>query len=475
MKRTINIWSQLDKVTLILFFVLVIMGWLNIYAAVYSEEHKDIFDFSQLYGKQFIWIIAAFILAVCVLLIDHRFFLYFSWIVYGLFLFMLLLVLVFGKEVRGAQSWFELGGIKIQPSEFAKFATALALASYAHSQKNYDMSNLRTVIPAVGIILAPAFLIMLQPDMGSVIVFFAFFIVLLREGMNPIVFVAGTLMVLLFILTLLVDNLYLDIVVLFVGAVVLYFAMKRQKTFFIGLGIYLGLVGLLLLARKFLLESFRVETILFVSLIPIAIILAFYAFQKKAKNAMIVFAFVLGSLIYIQCVDFAFNKLLQPHQRTRIELLLGLKSDPQGSGYNLNQSLISIGSGGLTGKGYLNGTQTKYKFVPAQSTDFIFCTVGEEWGFIGAFVVIGVFVFLLIRLLFLAERQRTVFARVYGYCVLSVLFIHFAINIGMTIGLVPVIGIPLPFFSYGGSSLFSFTILLFIFLKLDATRTESLF
>ena len=472
-KRSINIWTQVDKVTILLFLVLVVLGWFNIYAAVYSEENRGIFNFSQLYGKQFLWILSSILLAIIVLSIDNRFYLFFSWAVYGLMLFLLFLVIVIGKEVNGAKSWFEIGGFRVQPSELAKFATALALAGFMHNKK-LERNPVKIFVPATIIIMAPAVLVMLQPDMGSTVVFFSLFVVLFREGLSPSVFVAGVLMVILFFLTLLVDSLYLYIGIVVLSVLVIWFVIRRWKPYFIGIGIFSGLLALIYFVGHYLFKALSLELSILISSLLFGIPLAWYVFQKKAKELIIVYLFIVGSLIYIQCVDFGFNKVLQPHQQTRIELLLGLKSDPTGSGYNLNQSLISIGSGGLTGKGYLRGTQTKFRFVPAQSTDFIFCTVGEEWGFIGSTVLIGLYLVLFVKLIFMAERQRSVFGRVYGYGVASILFIHFFINIGMTIGLVPVIGIPLPFFSYGGSSLWGFTVLLFIFLRLDATRMEYL-
>ena len=472
-RRTINIWTQVDKVTILLFLVLVIMGWFNIYAAVYSEENSGIFNFSQLYGKQFLWILSSILLAIIFLSIDNRFYLFFSWVFYGLMLFLLFLVIIIGKEVNGAKSWFEIGGFRVQPSELAKFATALALAGFMHN-KRLEINSLKIFIPASLIILAPAVLVMMQPDMGSTVVFFSLFIVLFREGLSPSVFLAGVLMILLFFLTLLVDNLYLYVGIIVLSVLVFWFAIRRWKPFIIGTGIFTTLLAIIFIIGHFVIKSLNPELVILISVLLFSIPFAWYVFQRKAKELLYVYLFIIGSLIYVQCVDFGFNKVLQPHQQNRIELLLGLKSDPTGTGYNLNQSLISIGSGGLSGKGYLRGTQTKFRFVPAQSTDFIFCTVGEEWGFIGSTVLIGLYIFLFIRLIILAERQRSVFARVYGYGVASILFIHFFINIGMTIGLVPVIGIPLPFFSYGGSSLWGFTILLFIFLRLDATRMEYL-
>lgn len=472
-KRRINIWNQVDKTVILLYLLLVIMGWFNIYAAVYSEENSGLFNFSQLYGKQFLWILSSIFLAIIVLSTDNRFYLFFSWAIYGLMLFLLLLVLIVGKEVNGAKSWFEVGGLRIQPSELAKFATALALAGFMHN-KRLERNDFKVFVPATMIIMAPALLVMMQPDMGSTIVFFSLFLVLFREGLNPSVFVAGILMIVLFFLTLLVDSQYLYMGIILLSFLVFLFTLRKWKPYFTGLAIFLAILAIVYFIGVFILKSISIETAILISSLLFVVPLSWYVFQKKARELLVVYLFVIGSLIYVQCVDFGFNKVLKPHQQTRIELLLGLKSDPTGSGYSLNQSLISIGSGGLVGKGYLNGTQTKFRFVPAQSTDFIFCTVGEEWGFIGSALLIGLYLFLFVRLVLMAERQRSVFARVYGYGVVSILFAHFFINIGMTIGLVPVIGIPLPFFSYGGSSLWGFTILLFIFLRLDATRMEYL-
>lgn len=452
---------------------MITMGWFNIYAAVYNEEHKEILDLSQRYGRQFIWILATIVLAVFVVIIDSRFYLFFAWFIYGVFILLLLLVLVFGNEINGARSWFEFGPVSLQPSEFTKFATALVLASFLNNRR-LELTKLKVIVPALGIIMLPALLIALQPDMGSTIVFFSFFIVLFREGMSPFIFVSGLLMLILFFLTLLLDNLYLEIGLVTITFFLTWFATRKWKLCFTGLGIFVFISGSLYLFDHYVIESLGNELVLLISLILSGIAFAFYIYSRKAISILIIYMFLVGSVLYVNSVDFAFNHLLQTHQKERIEIMLGFKSDLHGKGYNVNQSIISIGSGGFTGKGYLQGTQTKFKFVPAQSTDFIFCTVGEEWGFLGSFVVIGAYLFLLLRLIVLAERQRSVFSRIYGYGVISVLFTHFFINIGMAIGIVPVIGIPLPFFSYGGSSLWGFTILLFIFLRLDAGRSEYL-
>ena len=473
MKRSLNIWNGIDKTTIVMFILLIVMGWINIYAAVYNEEHSGIIDLSQRYGKQFIWIVASLVLAVFIVIIDNRFYFFFSWIIYGACMLLLVLVLIFGKEINGARSWFEFGGLSLQPSELAKFGTALALASYLNS-KRQDLTRLSVIIPATAILLFPAFLTILQPDMGSAIVYFSLFIVLFREGMSPYIFVSGLLMLVLFFLTLLTNNLYLTIVLIFIAVVLVWFATRKWKLVLIGTGVFIIIVAGLYSLDHYVIKSIGNEVVIFISLILSGVVYAFYIYNKRAVSLLIIYLFLVGSVLYVNSVDYAFNNFLKPHQKERVDILLGFKSDLHGTGYNVNQSIISIGSGGFAGKGFLQGTQTKFKFVPKQSSDFIFCTVGEEWGFLGSGIVIGIYLFLLLRLIKLAERQRSDFSRIYGYCVVSILFTHIFLNIGMAIGLVPVIGIPLPFLSYGGSSLWGFTILLFIFLRLDASRTEYL-
>jgi len=452
---------------------MIVMGWFNIYAAVYNEEHKEILDLSQRYGKQFVWILAALIIAVFVVIIDNRFYLFFSWFIYGFMMLLLILVLIFGKEINGAKSWFAFGGFSFQPSEFAKFGATLALARYLSSGRQ-ALTKFKVMITASAIIIFPALLIALQPDMGSSIVYVALFIVLFREGMSPYVFVSGLMMIILFFLTLLFNNLHLTLVLVAFAFLLAWFVTRKWKLCIIGSGIFILIAGVLYMLDHFVFKTIGNGMIVFISIILSGIAFAYYIYLKKVTAILTIYLFLVGSILFVNSVDYTFNNIIKPHQKERVSIMLGFKSDPHGTGYNVNQSKISIGSGGLTGKGYLKGTQTKFKFVPAQSTDFIFCTVGEEWGFLGSIVVIGMYLFLLLRLIFLAERQRSVFARIYGYGVVSILFIHFFINIGMAIGLVPVIGIPLPFLSYGGSSLWGFTILLFIFLRLDASRTEYL-
>lgn len=473
MKRSINLWNGLDKITILLFLVLVILGWFNIYAAVYNEERSGMLDLTQRYGKQFIWIVAALVIAIFVVIIDNRFYFFFSWFIYGAFMILLIAVLIFGTKINGARSWFEFGSLTLQPSEFAKFATALALASYLNTRRQ-DLTKFNDLIPAAGIILLPALLTALQPDMGSTVIYFSLFLVLFREGMSPYIFVSGLLMVILFFLTLLVNNLYLAIALIIIALLLVWFATRKWRICLAGTGIFVFISGVLYLLDRYLFKSIGNETIIIISLILSGLSIAYYIYNKKAGAILVIYLFLLGSVLFINSVDYTFNKVLPEHQKDRINIMLGIKSDPHGTGYNVNQSIISIGSGGFSGKGFLQGTQTKFKFVPKQSSDFIFCTIGEEWGFVGSIVVIGLYLFLFLRLIFLAERQRSVFSRIYGYGVVSILFTHVFINIGMAIGIVPVIGIPLPFFSYGGSSLWGFTILLFIFLRLDASRTEYL-
>ncbi len=473
MTRNLNIWKRLDKPVILIFFLLVVIGWFNIYAAVYNEEHTRIIDLSQRYGKQFIWILATFVIAVFVVVIDSRFYTFFAWFVYGFVILLLMLVLVLGKEINGARSWFQIGPLSLQPSEFAKAGTALALASYLNSRK-LDLNRFRAFVISTGIIILPAILVAIQPDMGSALVYFSLFIVLFREGMSPYIFISGFIMLILFFFTILFNNLYLTVALIGIAFILAWLASRKWTIVLAGLGIFIASSAVVYLFNRIIAKSLEDDQILFIALVLSGLAYGIYFFNKKAVSVMVIYIFLLGSLVFVNSVDFAFTRILKPHQKERVEIMLGIKSDPHGMGYNVNQSIISIGSGGFAGKGYLKGTQTKFKFVPAQSTDFIFCTIGEEWGFLGSFFIISLYVVLLFRLIILAEKQRSMFSKVYGYAVASVLFVHFFINIGMAIGIVPVIGIPLPFLSYGGSSLWGFTILLFIFLRLDASRAEYL-
>ncbi|WP_414693528.1 rod shape-determining protein RodA [Pedobacter sp.] len=406
---------NVDWVTILIYIALCAVGFVNIYASIYNPEKSDLFNFSSNYGKQLIYIGTGLILGFSILLMDAKFFSIFAPVIYGITMFLLLVVLVVGRNVGGNQAWIPLGSFRIQPSEFAKFGTALMLARYI-SSFNPKLTNLKPILIAATIILLPMALIMLQPDAGSTLVFLSFMFPLYREGLPGYLLVIFWGAVVLFIL-----NLYLQPVILISSILILG-----------GLFVYFN--------------------------------------RKKMQRMIMITVITISAIGYLFVAKILFEKVLQPHQRTRIELILGLKTDPKGAGYNVNQSKIAIGSGQVLGRGFLLGTQTKYGYVPEQSTDFIFSTIGEEWGFAGCFVVIGLYVFLLVRVVNIAERQRSVFSRVYGYSMACIIFFHVFINIGMAIGLMPVIGIPLPLISYGGSSLWSFTVLIFIFLKLDSNR-----
>lgn len=471
MRRRNNIVKWLDWPTVLIYLALVFIGWINIYAAVYVEEHSSIFDLTQRYGKQMIWIGAALVIAITLLAIDARFYQVFANYFYAILLLVLVFVVFFGVEVNSSKSWIQLGGFRIQPAEFAKFATALALAKYM-SNYGFKLNSFKAYAKAVLIVFAPVALILLQNDAGSAIVFTSLVFVFYREGMPHWVMV-----LLVFLIGLFIFELMFDRIVILVGIIIitiLLFAIigKRLKdTLRFSFGFF-GLVALLYGASQFLdieMSPYYIVLVPVAISIPVALI---YAYAQKAKYVVFLVLFLIGSSGFSFSVDYIFNNVLDTHHRDRINDLLGIASDPLGWGYNVNQSKIAIGSGGFAGKGFLQGTQTKFNFVPEQSTDFIFCTVGEEWGFVGTFVVVSLFVALLLRLIVIAERQREAFSRIYGYGVISILFFHISINIAMTIGLFPVIGIPLPFFSYGGSSLWSFTILLFIFLKLDSSRLD---
>ena len=407
-------WKSIDMPIILLYITLVLIGWLNIYAAVFDESHASIFDLEKNYGKQLLWIATALFIGLMVLLIDSKFFSVFSFGIYGITLLMLIAVLFFGKYVNGSRSWFEIGSFRLQPAEFAKFATALVVAKYLSS--GVKMERFSTKISVLGLIGLPMGLILLQGDVGSALTYVAFILVLYREGLSGMVLVIGLLIGIAFILSLLFAKAAILISEAVITAILLYNFRRKKK------------------------------------IIPVVI-----------AGAALVATMVVG-------FSYVFNNVMKQHHRDRINNLVGKEIDIKGAGYNVNQSKIAIGSGRLIGKGFLNGTQTKYDFVPEQSTDFIFCTIGEEYGFVGSVILIGLFLALLLRIIFISERQRSSLSRVYGYGVASILFLHLFVNIGMTIGLVPVIGIPLPFISYGGSSLWSFTILLFILIKLDANR-----
>ena len=420
MSREGVISNKMDWVTVALYIAIVLLGLLNIYAVTYDREADiSIFSLSINSGRQMLFIAGAFVIIMAILIIDMRFYETFAYIIYGLILFLLVLVPLIGKEVGGNKAWLGIGSFGVQPSEFAKFATALAVGKFIGSV-GFRMDQIRNQAVLFVLIGAPMVLTLLQKDTGTALVFTAFTVVFFREGMSPFLIIAGIVAAIIFVLTLMVNQYYL-----FTG-------------------------------------------------VAMILIIAILMGKKKFKRIAMLSAAAIAICGVIVSVDYVVTDVLKPHQQNRIKALINPDADPLGFGWNVTQSKIAIGSGGFLGKGFLEGTQTKFNFVPEQSTDFIFCTIGEEHGWIGSLLIMALFVGLLLRVVFLAERQKNRFARVYGYSVACIFFFHFAVNIGMTIGLFPVIGIPLPFFSYGGSGLWGFTILLFILLKLDVHRMQVL-
>lgn len=460
----------LDWITILVYTVLVLMGWVNIYAAVYDEAHSSIFDISQRYGMQLIWIGVSAFIAISILLIDDKYYHILAYPLYWFSILVLIGVLLFGKEVNGAKSWL----FGIQPSEFVKFTTALALARYMSSY-SFDIRNLKHLLHVAILLGLPVLIVMLQNDTGSALVFGSFLFMLYREGFNGWVYIALIMIISLFIFSFLLEPTALLIVLIMVCVVGegMTNGNWRSKAIYLA-GLALGSTLIYTVCQ--LLLSIDISwylSILIATTLSIGVVIL-YAYRYKINNILTFILLFFGSLGFTYTVDYVFNNVLQIHQQKRILDLLGLESDLSHWGYNVNQSKIAIGSGGFTGKGFLEGTQTKFNFVPEQSTDFIFCTVGEEWGFIGSAIVIILFVILILRLIRMGERQQEPFGRIYCYCVASVFLFHITINIGMTIGIMPVIGIPLPFFSYGGSSLIAFTILLFVAIKLDASKHNEL-
>lgn len=415
-----NFIKKIDWPIIIVFLLMVTWGWMNIFAAEHVGSEVQLFNFNYNYSKQFFFIIVSIVFGFFILMLDARFFTTFSFVLYGLMILTLLAVLVIGTEVSGSKSWIVISdSFRLQPAEIAKVGVALAISKYL-STTNIKLNVLKHQFNAILIVLAPAILILLQKDTGTAIVFLAFFMVFYRFGWPSTIYILVFWFIIVFVLTLVMKNYIL-----------------------------ISIIFLLMLISAWLVRHNR--KVVF-SLLGIAIL----------------------SSVFVTSVDYLFDNILRQHQKDRIMILLGKEVDPRGIGYNINQSLIAIGSGGFSGKGFMQGTQTKYNFVPEQSTDFIFCTIGEEWGFLGSIVLIGMFMFLLIRIILLSEKQRSLYSKIYGYSVASVFFIHFLINISMTVNLLPVIGIPLPFFSYGGSSLMAFSIMLFIFLKLNTRRNDLL-
>ena len=420
--RKKNIFFGIDWLLVLLYFVLIFFGWINIYSATVNEEAVNLINFSTEYGKQLIWIGLSFPIIILILFFDAKFYEKYASLIYLVGLCSLIGLFIIGKNINGATSWYDFGGFSLQPSEFVKAATALAIAKLV-SDKQFNLKKWNTQIQSFLILFFPAILITLQPDPGSALVYTAFIFVLYREGLPIFYITIGFVAIFLFIITL-----------------------------------YFGYVNVILGSFAFL----------------IIILLYFNFYRKKAlkKGWIRILGIYLISILFITSVDFVFNKVFEQRHRDRFDILLGKTKDIKSIGYNTNQSVTTIASGGITGKGFLEGERTQGDFVPEQQTDYIFTTVGEEWGFIGSSIVVVIFILFLLRIIHIAERQKNKFSRVYGYSITAIFFTHFAINIGMVLGLLPTIGIPLPFFSYGGSALWGFTVLLFIFIRLDANRSN---
>ncbi|MCL1937796.1 MAG: rod shape-determining protein RodA [Candidatus Azobacteroides sp.] len=479
--RKTNIGDRIDWWSLAIYLVLVLCGWFSIYASTYDYDHTDMFDLSGRAGMQMIWILSSLAFGFLVLLMESDWYEVFAFWIYTIVMLLLVVTIFVAPDIKGSRSWLVIGPLRIQPAEFAKFATALALAKVMNVYK-FDLLRFKNMASLLGLIFLPMILILLQKESGSALVFLAFFFVLYREGMPGAVLFSGFAAILFFVLDVRYSSaiwhetplgeFYVLVLILVFALGLLYNNPKVQRQMKYLLYILGGTVVLAAFVSLFTRFNYCwLALFLNISLIVYLMVLLV---KYRASHFLWVLLFAVCSLVFLYSVDYVFDDILEPHQRTRIQVALGIIDDPGGAGYNVNQSKIAIGSGGLMGKGFLNGTQTKLKYVPEQDTDFIFCTIGEERGFLGSSAVLALFLALILRLLFLAERQKSIFNRVYGYSVACVIFFHLAVNIGMVIGLMPVIGIPLPFFSYGGSSLLAFTIFLFIFLRLDASRGDRL-
>lgn len=482
--RSVSLWKTLDWVTIVIYLLLIVGGWFSVCGASYDYGDRDFLDFSTRAGKQFMWIICSFGLGFVLLMLEDRMYDMFGYIIYIGMIVLLIVTIFIAPDTKGSRSWLILGPVSLQPAEFAKFATALALAKFMNTY-SFNIKRTKCFLPLLAFILLPMLLIIAQRETGSALVYLAFFLVLYREGMPGVVLFAGVCAVLYFVVGIRFDQIFIAdtptpigefavllMVILFSGGMVWVYKKKWAPT----RNIIGGSLAILLLA--YLVSEYTVRfNLVWVEWGLCAILagyLVYLSLSERQRTYALIAVFSLASIGFLYSSDYVFDNILEPHQQVRIKVVLGMEEDLAGAGYNVNQSKIAIGSGGLTGKGFLNGTQTKLKYVPEQDTDFIFCTVGEEQGFVGSAAVLLLFLALILRLIVLAERQPSTFGRVYGYSVVSIFLFHLFINIGMVLGLTPVIGIPLPFFSYGGSSLWGFTILLFIFLRIDAGRSRRL-
>lgn len=477
--RNINIWSQIDKVVLLLYAVLVIWGWFSIYAASYNYDDISIFSLDGRAGKQLLWIGCAGVIIFAIMMTESRMFEAWAYPLYVLMMFILALTILIAPNIKGSHSWIVIGPFSIQPAEFAKFAVSLALARFMSSY-NFVLTRNWNLLKTVMLILLPLGLIILQKETGTALVYVSLVLMLYREGMSGFILLAGVASITYFVLAMKYSTVIWGItpagefivltLILIVMIAMIYRLYDRRGTLKILLSI--TVVSAIIFATITIFRQINWVYMLFTAIAANSIYAMILSIKSNNPRILHSISVAAVSIIFLFSVNYIFTEMLEPHQQMRIRVAFGMEDDPRGAGYNVNQSKIAIGSGGFFGKGYLSGTQTKLKYVPEQDTDFIFCTIGEEMGFVGSVLLITLFVALIIRIITIAERQPGTFGRVYGYCVASILMFHLTINVGMVIGLCPVIGIPLPFFSYGGSSLWGFTILLFTLLRLDASRME---
>jgi rod shape determining protein RodA len=482
LQRKTDVWKSVDWWSVILYLVFVIAGWFSIY----SSSHEfvggvNVFSFSNRAEMQMIWIVTALALAFVVMMLDRNTYSVLAYIIYAFVILLLIVTIFLAPEIKGSRSWLVIGPLRIQPAEFAKFAVALVVAK---RMSRYDFKLLRVAdfVPIAALILLPMLLILLQKETGSALVYLAFLLVLYREGMSGNILFCAFCAVLFFIVELKFSEwtwwegapagefIVLVLIAAIAIGFLVYYRKEKNDLRVIYRMLQAAAGWVVASVVVYYIWPFNPIYAALIGLLAATLYLLWLAIKNRSKLYAMTALFIVGFVGYTCSTGYVFDELLEPHQQIRIKVTLGMEDDPSGAGYNVNQSKIAIGSGGFLGKGFLNGTQTKLKYVPEQDTDFIFCTIGEEKGFVGSLFVLISFTVLIVRLIVLAERQRITFNRVYGYGVVAILFFHLAINIGMVIGLTPVIGIPLPFFSYGGSSLWGFTLLLFIFLKLDAER-----
>lgn len=480
MKQQNSVLRSIDWITILIYIALLAFGWVSVCGASYSYGDADLFSLETRSGMQIVWIVTSIMLGTCLLLIDDRLYETFAFAIYVVMLLLLFATIFNPHEIKGSRSWIVMGPLRIQPAEFAKFATALAVAKLMSGYK-FSIEKWKDLAKAIAMIITPMILIVMQKETGSALVYASLFLMLYREGMTGSFLFTGIAMVVYFVVGIRFEQpllwetpthvgpfVVLLLIQILTSALVLVYCKAKKEAKYI----FLTSVGITLLALLFsqFVIPFNIIWVQLLLLVVTICYLVWLLYYNHMREYFFILLFTIGSAVFFFSASYVLNNIMEPHQRVRINVLLGLEEDLAGAGYNVHQSEIAIGSGGLRGKGFLNGTQTKLKFVPEQDTDFIFCTVGEEEGFLGSASVLLLFLCLILRLIYVSERQTHTFGRVYGYCVVSIFLFHLFINVGMVLGLTPVIGIPLPFFSYGGSSLWGFTLLLFIFLRIDASR-----